>query len=492
MICISINQESRRLALADMLNASRRGDLLEIRLDRFGKSPDVGELLSKKAKPVLMSCRRPQDGGYFEGAEQERLAILRQCIVSKADYVEIEFDVADDIRPFPPCKRVISYTNLQETPPDILGIYEEAKEKNPDVIKLTTLARTPEEAWPLVQILARATIPTVVVGLGKPGLMLTLLGKRIGAPWTYAALERGMEAYPGQPTISDLESIYHFEKIDKNTRFVGVTGFGDRETASIAMLNAALAHHGLSFRCLPMGVGNMKLFRKVIDAVKLGAAVLSSAHQADILEIEPELHGAAKTVAAADLILRKGDAWHAFHCSSQAWLSGLTETLKAKSGQDNPIKDRMVVIVGVNAPARILAREVQRLGGNAILAGYDRKGGQLLAQEIGCRFIAFEAIYSTMHDVLVLCDEQKEEAGPRAAGIRAGYLKPGMTVMDLTADFRRSTLLEEAAGRGCHVVEPRAILLHQVDLQSRMLTGKPAPMDVLAAALPERFLEEEE
>src|SRR5580704_4969090 len=130
MICVSIIQESRRLALADMLNASRLGgDLLEVRLDRFGKAPDVGELIAKKPRPVILSCRRPQDGGHWDGSEDDRLAILRQCIVSKADYVEIELDVADKIRPFPPCQRVIAYTNLGETPADILDIYEQARSK---------------------------------------------------------------------------------------------------------------------------------------------------------------------------------------------------------------------------------------------------------------------------------------------------------------------------------------------------------------------------
>src|SRR5262249_48001149 len=102
MTCISINQESRRLALVDMHNAAPQCDLLEIRLDRFGKAPEIGELLAAKPKPLIMSCRRPQDGGYWDGSEQERLAILRQCIISKADYVEIELDVADEIRRFPP------------------------------------------------------------------------------------------------------------------------------------------------------------------------------------------------------------------------------------------------------------------------------------------------------------------------------------------------------------------------------------------------------
>src|SRR5271170_1980491 len=102
MICISINSESRRLALADMVKAKHFGDVLEIPLDRFGKSPDIGELIGAKPRPVIMACRRPDDGGYWDGAEDERRAILRQCIISKADYVEIEHDVAYEIRPFPP------------------------------------------------------------------------------------------------------------------------------------------------------------------------------------------------------------------------------------------------------------------------------------------------------------------------------------------------------------------------------------------------------
>src|SRR5262249_49251505 len=150
---------------------------------------------------------------------------LRQCIISKADYVEIELDVADQIRPFPPTQRVISYTNLEETPSDIQDIYELAQSKKPDVIKLTTLARTPVEAWPMVQLPAKRPVPTVVVGLGKPGVMLSLLGKKIGAPWTYAALERGMEAFPGQATIHDLRDIYHYPQVEKTTRLIGVMGF---------------------------------------------------------------------------------------------------------------------------------------------------------------------------------------------------------------------------------------------------------------------------
>ncbi len=495
MICISINQESRRLAMADMVNAKREADLLEFRLDRFGKAPEIGEMLANKPKPVIMSCKRQADGGFWDGTEEERQAILRQCIISKVDYAEIEVDVAGQIRPFPPAQRVISYTNLQETPEDIAEIYDHCRSANPDVIKLMTLARTPEEAWPLVQILARSSVPTVVVGLGKPGIMLTILGKKLGAPWAYAALERGLEAYPGQPTVEDLKRVYHYESVNKNTRFIGVTGFGDREVIVTAVLNAVFAHHELPFRCLPMGVGSMKVFRKVMEATKIAGAVIDAEHQAEILEIEPQLHGGAKQTGAVDLVIHKGDAWHGMHLGAQAWVQALGVKLKEKFQSESMYKDRLVMIVGVNRPAQILAGEVQRQGGSAILASHQRKLGLEIAQKIGCRFVAFEALYSTMHDCLVVCDDEKDHKDARqgvASGVHVGYLKPGMVVMDLSANTRDSELIREAGMRGATTVKPKDLLLQLLQLQAKALVGKETPIAILENAIPERFRPEEE
>ena len=476
--------------MADMVNAKLFGDVLEIRLDRFGKSPDIGEMIAARPKPVIMACRRPDDGGFWDGTEDERLAILRQCIICKSDYVEIELDIADDIRPFPPSKRVISYTNLGETPIDILDIYEEMKLKRADVIKLVTLARTPEEAWPLVQILAKAVVPTVVVGLGKPGIMLSILSRKIGAPWIYAALERGLEAYPGQPTVEDLRDIYRLQDIEKSTRLIGVTGFGEREQITVAALNAAFAHLSLAFRCLPMGIGNMKVFRKIIDAVKLAGAVIDAEHQSSIVEIQPELHGVAKDTQAADVLIQKNSAWHGMHISGQAWISALKNALKKRNPGDNPLKDRFVLLAGLNGASRIIASEVQRLGGNAIIATNHKKAGQAVAAAVGCRYVAYEAMYVTLHDVLIVCDEEKDEKLGRN-GIHAGYLKQGMIVIDLTAGVQRSKLLHDSETRGCDIVSPLDLMLDLLEMQAKTLTGKAVPREVLRSAIPARFLEEE-
>lgn len=493
MICISIAQESRRFALADMLNAARQCDLIEVRLDRFDKAPDVGELLAAKPKPVIMSCRRPQDGGAWDGTEEDRLAILRQCIISKADYVEIELDAADQIRPFPGSKRVISYTNLNTTPADLADIYAQAQTKKPDVIKLVTRARTPEEAWPLVQVLARPALPTVAVGLGKPGLMLTVLGKKIGAPWTYAALERGMEAYPEQPTVRDLETVYHYASIDRSTRLVAVTGFSELATATVAAVNAALAGLGVNARCLPMEVGDLRLFRKAVEAVKLVGVIVDPEHGAEMRPMAANPEPGAERAGAVDLLVHHNDAWNGYYLLDRAALAALEETMRGRGASAEPLRGRSVMLVGANGTARALAHRVQKHGGIPIVASRDKAAAQRIAQELGSRFVFYEAIYSTLHDVLIVCDQEQKHATlqgkPAETGLHAGYLKPGMTVMDLTSLSRRSPLLHEAAQRGCGVVSPRRVLTEHVRRQVKLIAGKDAPLppvvEALAAALPE-------
>jgi 3-dehydroquinate dehydratase/shikimate dehydrogenase len=483
MICISIAQESRRLALVDMLNAAKQCDLVEIRLDRFGKAPDIGELLAHKPKPVILSCHRGNEGGQWDGTEEERLSVLRHCIVNKADYVEIELDVADQIRRYGPTKRVITYTNLQETPADIAEIYATAQSKNPDVIKLVTLARTPEEAWPLLRLVASAPLPTVVVGMGKPGVMLSILGKKIGAPWTYAALEKGMEAYPGQPTGRELQEVYHYDQIDKSTRLIGVAGFGERQYFTTAVMNHALAHLGLGMRCLPIGVGNIALFRKILDAVHVRGVVVDEEHYESILAIVSESEADARDAQAVDLLLpTKEKEWQGHNTLGRAALASLEKRLEPHS-----LEGRLVMIAGVNAAARSMARRVRERGGVVIVASHERDKALALAQALECRHVQFEGLYTTMHDVLIVCDEEKDytrsKRGPKGAGIHPGYLRAGMTVMDLTAKAAESGLLGAAKARGCAIVEPEAVLGEQLLAQLQLITGKQVPSEIVGKKL---------
>jgi 3-dehydroquinate dehydratase/shikimate dehydrogenase len=422
----------------------------------------------------LFSCRRNQDGGQWSGSEEERLILLRQAVLCKADYVEIEVDAADQIRPYPGCQRVISYTNLKETPADIADIYEEMKTKKPDVLKLTCKARTPEEAWPLVQLLAKSTIPTVVVGLGRPGLMLAILGRKIGAPWTLAALEKGMEAYPGQPTISDLENLYAYRAISKSTKLIGVTGMSEKDQILCGLLNAGFSETPAPTRCWPLQVGNWKLFRKIIEAVKLqGVAVeddfIENVHEAAFLDEQ-----ARAPVQAADWMSPGDQGWRGSNLLGEVTAKLFLEVFQAKEPENpQPLKDKTIVVAGDTAPGRMVVARLKEQGALMILASKDRQNGPRLAVALGARFILWEAIYQTFHDGLIVAGEPQPEEGDDSQELilHPGYLRQGMVVVDLQAGLRGSKFLREAELRGCKTLTTGDLLVEKVRLVVSRVTG---------------------
>lgn len=478
MICVTIVQESRRLALADMLNAAALGaDLVEVRLDKFEKDANLAELVAARRKPVLFTCRRPKDGGEWAGAEDERLTLLRSAVVARADYVEVELDAADQVRPFPGCKRVVSYTNLTKAPRDIAGVYAELLGKNPDVIKVTCTAETPEEAWPLVQLLKKPPVPTVVEARGPAGLMLALVGRKVGAPWTTAAIERGMEAYPGQPTVRDLIDIYRYPDVGKKTRFVGVTGVGERPRLAAGLLNTAFAHAGLAHLALPTPMAGRKSFRKVADAVRLQSVLVDGSGYEGLHEIARLDESACSPVLGADGLAPGENEWVAFNALGPATVAAV-QAAQRERDQSATLKGRVVALAGCGTLTRMAAPAFKAAGAALMWASRDRSKVQAASQALGGRQVMWEALYATSHDVLVIGRDGSESEERDGLPFHPGFLKPGMTVVDLTAGDRPSPFLREAADRGCAVVTPSRLLVEQVREHARRL-GADVPAEPL-------------
>lgn len=475
MILVTITQESRRMALADMLNAYFLGaDLVEIRLDVFEKDANLSEIISAKKTPLMFSCKRPKDGGQWSGTEEERLTLLRTAIISKADYVDIELDIADQIRPFPGCKRVISYTNRSEVPSDIADIYKEMLTKKPDIIRITCRASTPEEAWPLVQILNKPTIPTVITGLGYAGRFFPMLGRKIGAPWCEACLERGMEAYEGQANIRQLTEGYLFRDIGKPTRFVGVTGTDERSFLLSALINCGLSTLGKPHRVLPIQVGSLKTFRKIADAVRLQGVSFDESCWEHLHELAVMDENAKPPVAAADFVAPTDGHWTASNLFGPAVKQTLLDAVSERWGPEEPLKGRTVLFVGGGAMTRMIAPLLKQEGMSLIFAEKTKEAGQKLAQTFTGRHVLREAIYSTNHDLLLLTkDSQTEEFS-----IHPGYLKPTMVVFDLSQFPKMGTFHSEAESRDVPTINPLQVIVAIACVHLEKLLGESIPNEV--------------
>lgn len=471
MICISVTPSSRTLAPADLLNASRKADLIELCLDNFLKVPDVGDLLKVVDKPILVSCRRKKDGGHFEGTEAERMTLLRNTIVAGPAFVELELDIAEAVPRFGDTKRVISFTSLNRAPDNVDEIFEKCYRAKADVVKFTWPTDDLDQAWPLLAAVAKAReLPVVGQGIGKSGLTFSLLGRKYNSPWIYAALEKGMEAYENQPSVWTLEEEYHWKEIHKKTRFIGVVGMGATENTTVRILNAALAKMQKPIRCLPLQPGRIDRLQKILATMKINALLVDPLHNGPLAEMCKVSDRIAEESGLIDLATETSSGWKGKTSIIDTVLSQTAEV----RGTDRWMQGRTITVFGSNSLAYAFALKMHELNAAVSVAAPSDNTSMSLAKKTGSRHLTWSSIYATSTDTIILASPEIVKGTDRGQ-LNPSIIREGMTVIDLTAYPKESAFAIEARSRGAHCVSAADIFRQHLKHQFNQLTNMKLP-----------------
>lgn len=487
MICISVTPQSRRFAKADLLNASRQCDLIELCLDQLLKPPDMADLLSAVDNPVLVSCRRTQDGGQWQGSEEERLTLLRQSIVAEPAFIELDLEIAAKVPRYGSTQRVINYTSLYEplgrSKRELEEVFERAEAVDADVVKFTWPTASLEAAWPLLAAVSqKRDRPVVGMGLGSCGLTFSLLGRKYGSPWLYAALERGMEAYEGQPTVGDLDEIHRWRTIGSKTQFIAVDGFDPPTLTMVSLFNRAADEEKLNVRLLPLTWENTDRLKEMFEALKINGVIGRLQGESRLAELADEREEAIAAGGSVDLLLKKDTGWTAYGCVWRSALSSLEAELGGESEGERPLDRRNVMVVGSGGLARALVFGVRGRKGLVSVSGSDDQAAQQLAADLDVRFVPSQNLYDTLADIVVLADENLV-SGPGRGELNPAFLRPPMLVLDAGCLDQDSPLLTEARERGCRIVEPSVVWRGVLKAVYRSLTGRDLPGELLDEVL---------
>ena len=485
MICITVAPTSRTLAKVDILNACRYADVVELALDHLIKEPDVKDLITGFDKPIIVSCRRKQDGGKFEGSEQERMALLRQAIVAGPAYIELDLDTAPKIPRFGKTQRVISFTRMDHPESDIDSIFDEAANAHADIVKFTWPTPTLDDAWPLlVAVSQKRRLPIVGMGLGRADLTFSLLGQKYGSPWIYAALEQGLEAFPGQATVFELDETYACREIDKSTVFIAIAGFGETQSITTRILNAAFKQIGANVRCLPIELGDVKMLKKMLDALKIKAILVSEGNGQKLLPLAEHIDKHDAQSEYIDLLLRRDDGWHGYNTLWRSGLRALEGSVTGGGEGKRPLDRLNVVVLGNGGMAQSMVYGITQRKGMVSICGPKDKESQKIATANGCRMIPYAQLYDTLADVLVIADRNLV-SGQNQGNVNPSLLRANHMVLDVSDPPREHPLFVEARERGCRIIEPQAVYVDQINAQFKAITGKDLPAEAFAKGLAE-------
>lgn len=482
MICVSIARTRHKMIMAEhQALASRGAKFVELRVDWLSKAPDVPRLLKDRPTPVIVTCRRREDGGKWTGTEDQRLTVLRTAIISGADYVDLEDDVAKSIPRFGKTKRIVSHHDFQTTPDNLEEIWTAMSKMNPDVIKLVTTAHSPSDCVRVLKLVADAKIPTVAFCMGEFGIPSRILCGKYGAPFTYAAFSAEREIAPGQLTFQQMTDIYHYETINRDTKVFGVLGDPIGHSLSPVLHNSGMRQVKFNGVYIPIRVTRDQISKMLDDFQWLDVQGYSVTipHKEAVLAKYPKCEEIVRQIGAANTLFRAPDGWHCDNTDFSAALDSLQLALAPGDSLDG----KRVLMLGAGGVARAIGLGVTQRGGVLTIASRTADRAKALSEALGCRQITWENRGSEFADILINCTPVGMHPDVNQTPFQSNWMRDDMIVFDTIYNPENTLLLKEAREHRCRTVSGVEMFVRQAAAQFTRFTGEPAPLEMLKETL---------
>jgi 3-dehydroquinate dehydratase/shikimate dehydrogenase len=486
-VCVIIARTRHKMVQIELDEAVNRGArFIELRLDFFAKAVDFKRLLPHKKCAWIATLRRHGDGGRWKATEEERRMVLRQAIVSGFDWVDLETDVADDIKRFRNVKRIVSYHNLNETPDDLEAIYAQMEQQDSDVIKIVTMAQHPSDCIRVLNLIKNAKKPTVGHCMGEMGFPSRLLSIRSGAPFLYAAFNKERGIAPGLPSLEEVTRFFRVHDINAETKVYGVLGDPVSQSFSPALHNLMFKQTGQNAIYLPFRVPRGEFVESLaaFESVPVTGYSVTIPHKEAAAAFAVFAEERVKETGAANTLVKRVDGFHAFNTDYEAALEGLRRNMPVEEGRRKEIKGCSAMVLGSGGAARAVAHALHRAGATPLyIVGRSPGTTGKLADEVHAKAVEWGARHNVEADIVVNCTPIGMHPNLDEIPLHSGFLKPGMVVFDTVYNPEQTLLIKEAKARGCQVVSGVEMFIRQAAMQFELFTGKPADLEEMREIL---------
>ncbi len=489
MICVSIGRTRHKMMTAEHRALADRGaELVELRVDWLSRPPDLNRLITDRPTPVIITCRRASDKGHWKEGEDQRKTLLRAAIVAGVEYVDLEEDVAASIPRYGKTKRIISYHNFDETPLDLDEIHARLSKLDPDVVKIATMANSPNDNIRMLKLVAEAKIPTAGFCMGELGVLSRILTGRYGSPFTYATWSADRTLAPGQLTFDQMRDVFHYDSIDRETKIYGVLGDPIAHSMSPLIHNKAFEKAGLNSVYIPFRVPQdaLSLTLDSFSWLDVQGYSVTLPHKEAVLSKVLKGDEATREIGAANTLYRKpnGD-WRAANTDYDAAMQSLRLGLESglQDGTGGHLAGKKVLLLGAGGAARAIGLGIIRAGCGLMISNRTKNRAVELATSLKCQQVPWENRGTVFADILINCTSVGMHPSVDESPFVQNWLREGMLVFDTIYNPEQTLLIKQARDRGCKTVTGIEMFVRQAARQFELFTGLEPPLDIMRETL---------
>ncbi len=471
-VCVPICEKDFSALRSACECASEWADIVELRLDCLTEEPaSVPQLVSGLSRSVILTFRPSEQGGYRALTREARLAFWKtQAPREDGVWWDLESDIAHELSP-DWSRTIVSHHDFSGVPDDLDQIYQRLAQTPARVLKLAVQANEIVNCIAIFNLIDRARKAgreIIAIAMGNPGIATRILGPSRGAFLTYGALDDDSATAPGQVNAHKLRSLYHVDKIDRETMVCGLVGLPVMHSVSPHIHNAAFASEGVNGVYLPFEVTDVRSFLKRMVHPRsrelnwnLRGLSITAPHKQAVMEsldwIEPD----AKEIGAVNTIVVENDGLLGYNTDASGLIEPLLKSLGSLAG-------KKVAVMGAGGAARAAIWGLQREKAVVTLFARDLAKAALL--NVPCQSLA-SASFSD-YDVVINATPLGSGAHIDQTPATQQQLTGARYVYDLIYNPIETQLLREAAQAGCETLGGLEMLVAQAKIQFELWTGR--------------------
>lgn len=384
-ICLTLNGKTIDEDLRLLARYRDHVDMCELRADFLDGDGELAKACGfprLAGMPVILTLRRQSDGGELANDREDERARLFARLLECGQFAFADFE--DDFRrpeldALAKAKgtRIIrSFHRFDGTVADLPARLRELRGSAGDIPKIAFMPQTPDEVVVAFRELdGFREFPFIVCAMGRLGQVTRILAGRLGSMLTFCSA--GMNPALGHLTPDELVGTYRFRTLTKSTSLYAVTGWPLEVTGSPELNNAAFANEQEDKVLVPFPARTLDGFLRFADAVGIRGAAVTVPHKEAALAAANEVDAAAKSIGAANTLVRIPGGWKAYNTDAPGFASALTGFLGVET-----LSGLKVAIIGAGGAARAVAYAVHKLGGDATIYNRTREK----AEAIACKY----------------------------------------------------------------------------------------------------------
>jgi len=467
---------SQKEAITLLEKALEKGELAEIRIDLI-KDLNLSEINNKfDKKRIIVTNRKKDEGGLFEGSESERISPLIDALKIGFGFIDIESSSIDSLHNLISKRReynsktniIISYHNFEETPQDLKKILLQTENQGHDIVKIVAYAKDISDNLRIKDLVSsRSNQNKKIISflMGEKGEISRILCNSWGSYTSYAPLRGVGKTAPGQIPIEDLNDVYRADSINNTFDIYGLIGNPVKESIGYYVHNKLFSYYNMDAAYLNFLVDDLDRFMSSFKGQFKGLCV-TMPFKERIVPFLNKIDTMAQKIGAINTIKKNNDSLFG---TNTDWIGAVYSIEKLTS-----INNKKVLILGAGGAGKAIAFGIANRQGEVIISNRDEKKALELSKNLGAETVLWEDRNDVEFDILVNATKIGMAPEDNNCPMEDSFFTKdlsGITVFDAVYSPLETRLLTRSREQGAKIANGLDMYIGQAMAQFELWTG---------------------